>query len=118
MKSLLLVLVSLFLLVLLMAACNQDPTIEGRWILERIDTGNLSPAQSYEFLNGDLLQGESAKCFTNMSAIGKYTFLANMLEVKSKMGIDMKLVALTDNEVIFDIKDSTNASGRVVYSRP
>jgi hypothetical protein len=118
MKSLLLVLISFFLLILLMAACNQEPTIEGRWIFQRVENGNLSPAQSYEFLNGDLLQGESVKSFTNMSSIGKYTFMANMLEVRSKMGINMQLVALTDNEAIFDIKDSTNATGRVVYSRP
>lgn len=108
----------LLLLVLILAACNQDPTIEGRWVYERIDSGNLSPAQTYEFLDGNLSQGCQPKCFTNLELIGKYSYAGSMLKVQSDKGLSMQLVMLTDNEAVFDIQDSTNTMGRVVYCRP
>lgn len=118
MKSLILSALVLLLLVLILAACNQDPTIEGRWIYSRVDSGTIPPAQTYEFLDGNLRQGCLPNCFTNLELIGKYTYAGNMLNVKSDKGLNMRLVMLTDNEAVFDIQDSTQASGRVVYTRP
>ncbi len=102
----------------LFAACDQSPTIEGRWVFDRVDSGNLLPAQTYEFLSGQLSQGFTTKCFSNLQPVGQYSFDGSSLQVKSEVGVSMSLVAISDNEAVFDISESDGTNGRVVYNRP
>ncbi len=110
----------LFLLfcICIFTACDQSPTIEGRWVFDRVDSGDLLPAKTYEFLSGQLLQGFTVKCFNDLQPVGEYSFDGSSLRVKSELGVSMSLVAISDNEAIFDISDSDGANGRVVYNRP
>lgn len=102
----------------LMVGCDQSPTIEGRWVFERLDSGSLSPAATYEFLNGQLSQSFTPKCFTNLQTVGEYSYDGSSLQLKSALGISMSLVTISDNEAVFDVSDSSGITGRIVYNRP
>ena len=84
----------------------------------RQDSGNIAPAETYEFLDGQLSQGFAPKCFSNLQLVGEYSFDGNSLTLRSCVGVVMSLIAISDNEVIFDVTDCNGRSGRIVYNRP